>query len=68
MVLSRFDRGWSGGVLDGFEGVGLVDDGLVECLEPDDLDDDDLGRDLCLGGRLWVVLMISRIVVDTSLE
>ena len=54
--------------MDGFEGVGLVDDGLVECLETDDLDDDDLGRDLCLGGRLWVVLMMSRMVVDTSLE
>ena len=38
MVFGCFGRGWSGGGgLDGFEGVGLVDDGLVECLEPDDL-------------------------------
>ena len=57
-----------GGVLDGFKDVGLVDDGFVGCLEPDDLDDDDdLRRGLCFGGGLWVVLLMSRMVVDTSL-
>ena len=48
MVFGRFGGGWSGGVLDGFEDVGLVDDGFVGCLGPDDLDDhDDLQRGLC---------------------
>ena len=65
-----FGSGWSVGVLDSFEDVILVEDGFVGCLEPDDLydDDDDLRRGLCLGGGLWVVPMMLRMVVDTSLE